>query len=106
MPFTKIIERWRATPEIVLTKSHYSIRLNSEDATRVEALAELFPGLNAETVISDLLSAALDATEEALPYKAGKKVIRDDEFGDPIFEDVGLTPRYVELVRKLRETSD
>jgi len=38
-----------------------------------------------------------------MPYIAGKKVISSDEQGDPIYEDVGLTPRFVELTRKNRK---
>jgi hypothetical protein len=27
-------------------------------------------------------------------------VIREDDFGDPVYEDVGMTPRFLELTRK------
>ena len=30
-------------------------------------------------------------------------LFRSDEQGDPIYEDVGLTPRFVELTRKNRK---
>ena len=33
----------------------------------------------------------------------GEKVIAEDEFGDPIYEDAGLTPRFIELTRKYQE---
>ncbi|MEM9321371.1 MAG: type 1 pili tip component [Pseudomonadota bacterium] len=103
MSFKALLERWRDTPVTVTTESAYAIRLDVDDAARVEALAALFPGIDAETVIADLLHAALDATEAAMPYEAGERVIAEDEFGDAIFEDVGLTPRYVELVRARRD---
>ena len=47
--------------------------------------------------------AALQEIETSMPYIAGKKVISSDEQGDPIYEDVGLTPRFVELTRKNRK---
>lgn len=103
MVFKALLERWRDAPAVVTTKSHYSIRLAADDAARVEALAELHPGVDAETVISDLLNAALDATEAAMPYEPGQRVLQEDEFGDPVYEDAGMTPRYVELVRAHRD---
>ena len=36
----------------------------------------------------------------AMPYVAGPKVIRSDEQGDPVYEDVGLMPRFISLTRK------
>jgi hypothetical protein len=39
-----------------------------------------------------------------MPYEAGPKVISRDDHGDPVYEDVGLTPRFVELARKLKKT--
>ena len=66
----------------------------------MQAFAELYPDVEADRVISDLLSMALDQAEAAIPYVPGKKVIREDEFGDPIYEDAGLTPKYLELVQK------
>jgi len=49
-----------------------------------------------------LLSTALDELEEALPYVPGTKIVAEDEFGDPIYEDVGVTPLFEELSRKYR----
>lgn len=106
MSFKALLERWQQTPAINTTESRYAIRLDVDDAARVEALATLYPGIDAETVIADLLHAALDATEAAIPYEAGDRVIAEDEFGDPVFEDIGLTPRYVELVRARRDAFD
>ncbi len=39
-----------------------------------------------------------------MPYVAGSKVISTDEQGDPVYEDVGLTPRFTELTRKFKKT--
>lgn len=32
-----------------------------------------------------------------MPYKQGNKVVSFDELGDPLYEDVGLTPKYLQL---------
>ena len=69
----------------------------------MHAFADLFPGVDAERIISDLLAAALEQTEAAIPYVQGDRVIREDEFGDPVYEDVGLTSRFRELVRAHRK---
>ena len=39
-----------------------------------------------------LLRAGLDEIEAAMPYERGPKVISRDDQGDPVYEDVGLTP--------------
>jgi hypothetical protein len=31
-------------------------------------------------------------------------VISRDDQGDPVYEDIGLTPRFVELTRKYKKT--
>jgi hypothetical protein len=63
-------------------------------------LAELFPRRNIEELITDLLSAALDEMESVMPYRQGTKVVATDEQGDPLYEDIGPTPRYLSLTEK------
>ena len=100
MNYTDLFDAWSSAEKPALTPEAYSIRLNVTDAARVMAFAELYPGVDEERVISDLLSLALSRAEAAIPYVPGKKVIREDEFGDPVYEDAGLTPKYLELVKK------
>ncbi|MNJ80821.1 hypothetical protein D3C77_793440 [compost metagenome] len=38
--------------------------------------------------------------ESSLPYVRGNQVIATDEQGDPVYEDVGPTPRFLALSRK------
>jgi len=38
-----------------------------------------------------------------MPYVPGQKVISTDEQGDPVYEDAGLTPRFVDLTRRNRK---
>ena len=104
MRFKALLNTWGKKHARERTDERFSIRLTVEDAARLNALAELFPGNDSERLISDLLSAALDETEAAMPYVAGERIIREDEFGDPVYEDVGLTPKFLELVR-LHRTS-
>ena len=49
------------------------------------------------------LSVAVDQVEAAIPYVPGDKVIREDDFGDPVYEDTGMTPEFLALVKKYRD---
>lgn len=100
MPFKELLDRWKDAKRPELTEARYAVRLPVGDAARIEALADMFPGTDAERIVTDLLGAALDEIEAAMPYVAGDKVIREDEFGDPVYEDVGPTPRFLELIRE------
>jgi hypothetical protein len=62
----------------------------------------MFPGRSTEQLITELLSAALKELAAAMPYVAGGRVISTDEHGDPVYEDVGPTPRFIELARQHR----
>lgn len=103
MSFKDLLESWRENAAQSRTATEYAVRLPLDDAARLAALAEMFPGRTPEQLITDLLGAALQEIETSMPYIAGKKVISNDEQGDPIYEDVGLTPRFVELTRKNRK---
>jgi len=103
MRFRELLDSWSETSRPVKTAREYAIRLNVDDAARIHALADLFPGHSEEDILSDLLSVALQEVEGAMPYRPGAKVISHDEQGDPIYEDVGLTPRFGELVKKYRQ---
>ncbi len=66
-------------------------------------VCDLYPGMDKERIITDLISAALDELEAAMPYVPGERVIREDDHGDPVFEDTGPTPRFLELARAHRK---
>jgi hypothetical protein len=101
--FKPLLDRWKKDAAPVRTAREYPIRLSLDDASRLHALAELFPGQPIEAIITDLLSAGLDEIGAAMPYERGPKIISRDDHGDPVYEDVGLTPRFVELTRKFKK---
>jgi uncharacterized protein (UPF0261 family) len=101
--FKELLEAWRQEASGVRTASEYSVRLPVEDAARLHALAEIFPGRTREQLITELLGAALQEVAASMPYLPGKKVISTDEQGDPLFEDAGLTPRFAELSRSFKK---
>ena len=103
MSFKELLESWRDTAAEPRTVTQYAVRLPLDDAARLQALAEMFPGRSAEQLITDLLGAALQELGTAMPYIPGKKVISTDEQGDPVYADEGPTPRFMELTRKHRK---
>ncbi|HUI60469.1 MAG TPA: pilin assembly protein [Steroidobacteraceae bacterium] len=103
MSFKTLLESWRETAAAPRTAAEYAVRLPVDDAAQLQALAEMFPGRTAEQLITDLLGAALQEIAAAMPYVAGQKVISTDEQGDPVYEDVGPTPRFMELARRNRK---
>jgi hypothetical protein len=103
LSFKELLESWRATAAQPRTAAEYRVRLPIDDAARLSALAEIFPGRTPEQLITDLLGIALAEVGTAMPYVQGKRVISTDEQGDPVYEDAGLTPRFVELTRRNRK---
>ena len=57
-----------------------------------------------ERLVTDLLHAGLDEVAAAMPYEAGPTIISRDDQGDPVYEDVGLTPRFVEATRRIKKS--
>lgn len=102
MKFKPLLDRWKKESAPTLTAKEYAVRLALDDASRLHALAELFPGCPIERIITDLLHAALDEIAASMPYEPGPKVISRDDHGDPVYEDVGMTPRFVETTRKIK----
>lgn len=103
MKVKSLIHHWERATGVPHTHHTYDVRLPIHDAARIAALAELYPNRTETEIITDLLSAALDELEEALPYVPGTRAVAEDEFGDPIYEDAGPTPRFEALTRKHQE---
>ena len=100
--FKELLESWRESASAPRTARKFAVRLPLDEAAQLLALAEMFPGRAPEQLITELLSAALRQVAAAMPYVAGKRVISTDEQGDPLYEDVGPTPRFMELTRRYR----
>ena len=100
MKIKQLVENWGSPEKPTLHKEAYSICLPVHEAARIRALAELYPNRNETQIIGDLLRTALDEVEASFPYVQGKTVLREDEYGDPVYSDDGLTPQYYELKKK------
>jgi len=102
LSFRSLLDSWQQKTPPVLAATEIPVRLSVDDAARLQALADLYPGHTPESLITDILGVALRELEAAMPYVRGAKVISRDEQGDPIYEDAGPTPKYNELMRKHR----
>ena len=90
---------------VVLDASAVLALIRAEPGSdRVEELIGqgIISAVNLQEVIKELLVSglALEGIETSLPYQKGTKVIATDEQGDPIYEDIGPTPRFLALSRK------
>ncbi|MGA4637269.1 pilin assembly protein [Pseudomonas solani] len=100
MKIRELIRHWEENAKGRLTRSQYSIHLDVESAARLAALNEMYPKRSLEELLGELLGSALEELEASLPYVKGSKVVATDEQGDPLFEDIGPTPRFLALSRK------
>lgn len=100
MTLRELLQNWESNASSMLTDKEYTVRLTKKDAAKIAALAEMYPARTQEQIITELLTAALNELESTLPYVQGEKISSFDELGDPIYEDVGPTSRFVQLVRK------
>jgi len=107
MRIRELAKHWEQNAKGRLTATRYHIHLDVEAAARLAALAEMYPKHHSEELLGELIGAALEELEASLPYVRGSKVVALDEQGDPLYEDIGPTPRFLALSRKyLRELSD
>ncbi|AQZ93312.1 pilin assembly protein [Halopseudomonas phragmitis] len=100
MKIRELTQHWERIAKGRVTSNTYQVNLPLEDAARLAALHEMYPKRRIEDLITDLLGSALEELEAGLPYQPGTKVIALDELGDPLYDDVGPTPRYLALSRK------
>lgn len=100
MKATSLLNHWEKNFGENISEESYSLPLNVKDAARIEALCEMFPASTKDQILRDLVNAALDDLTSGFPYKAGEKVIAEDEEGFPIYEDAGPTPQFLQLTRK------
>lgn len=100
MKIRELVHHWEQNAKGRLTRSQFHIHLDLEAAARLAALAEMYPKRNTEELLGELIGAALEELEASLPYVKGSKVVATDEQGDPLYEDIGPTPRFLALSRR------
>ena len=108
MRIAELIQRWHGETHTRAAARTYIVRLPLRDAARIEALRVMYPNRSDSQIMADLIRAGLDELEVAMPYVPGKRIIAEDDYGDPIYEDLGPTPQFYslshEILRKLTST--
>ncbi len=77
------------------------ITVSYDDRAKVSALGEVYH-LSEAQLLSSILHTGLKEIEQGMPYKAGNKVIREEE-GEPIYEDIGPTPAYLQAKQRIQQ---
>lgn len=107
MKIRDLAEHWEQSAKGRLTATGYALHLDVEAAARLSALTEMYPKRRPEELLGELLGAALEELEASFPYVRGQKVIATDEEDNPLYEDIGPTPRFLALSRRyLRDMSE
>ena len=104
MRVAELVRQWGSKSTGVSSKKAVTVSLPLKEAAQVLALTEMYPGCSEEQIVQDLVCAALADLEEAFPYEKGSKQIAEDELGDPIYEDRGLTSVFLSLSRKYKHS--
>jgi len=99
MRVSELVEHWARKPEAGEV-IEMPVAMALDDAAKIEALAEMFAAGDSRAILRDLIHAALLEIEASFAYVPGERAVAYDEQGDPIFEDVGLTPRFIELKKR------
>ncbi len=101
MKVSDLIPNWEKTAGHRSLNSQFTIDLPPFEAARVHALAQMYRDKQPEEIIHDLIIAALNELESTMPYVPGYKVISKDDTGEPIYDDIGPSPLYQALTKKL-----
>ncbi|HSF83243.1 MAG TPA: hypothetical protein VLA49_18535 [Anaerolineales bacterium] len=102
LAFSQLLEAWEKRSAENSDLLPTSLTIHERDQIKLQALSEMYQ-LPANEIAAHLLSIALETLEAEMPYVPGPKVIRIEE-GNEIFEDVGPTPRYLDIQKRLRES--
>lgn len=100
MKIRDLVSNWEENAKGRLSATPYQVHLDVEAAARLAALAEMYPKRRPEELLGELIGAALEELEASMPYVQGNQVVATDEQGDPLYEDIGPTPRFLQLARK------
>ncbi len=101
-PIGRLLTAWSEQRIHFQPKVMHNTPIERDDIAKLEALAETYQ-LPKEEIIASLLSHALEEVERRMPYVAGPKVIRMEE-GDPVYEDIGPTPRYLMIKSRIEKS--
>jgi len=100
MKIRELAQHWEQNAAGRLSPTGHLLHLDMEAEARLAALIDMYPKRSAEELLGELVAAALEELEASFPYIKGQQVIATDEEGDPLYEDIGPTPRFLALSRR------
>ena len=100
MKIRELAQHWEQNAAGTLSRTGHVLHLDLESEARLAALIDMYPKRTAEELLGELVAAALEELEASFPYVQGHQVIATDEEGDPLYEDVGSTPRVLSHSRQ------
>ncbi|WP_028695303.1 hypothetical protein [Pseudomonas cremoricolorata] len=100
MKIRELAQHWEQNAKGRLSPTSHVLHLDLEAEARLAALIDMYPKRTAQELLGELVGAALEELEESFPYVRGQQVIATDEEGDPLYEDVGSTPRFLALSKQ------
>ena len=100
MKIRELARHWEQNAAGTLSRTGHVLHLDLESEARLAALIDMYPRRTAAELPGDLVAAALEEVEASFPYVQGRQVIATDEEGDPLYEDIGPTPRFLSLSRQ------
>ncbi|MBF8675382.1 pilin assembly protein [Pseudomonas fulva] len=100
MKIRELARHWEQNAAGTLSRTEHVLHLDLESEARLAALIDMYPKRTAEELLGELVGAGLEELEASFPYVQGRQVIATDEEGDPLYEDVGPTPRFLALSRQ------
>jgi len=100
MKVRDLISEWQANSAAADTMVSREVRMTGYDAAKVAALCDIFPGVDEQRILTDLVAAALDELSGSFAYEPGDEIAGYDETGEPMYADAGLRPRFQQLARR------
>lgn len=100
MRLGQLVNHWDQHARGRLASDRVKVQLSDRDEQALDELARRYPLKAREDLLRDLMCAALTELEVCFPYREGSRVVARDEDGFEIYEDAGLTPRFLDLSKK------
>ncbi|NRB37212.1 MAG: hypothetical protein HRU20_01945 [Pseudomonadales bacterium] len=98
---SSLLAGWEKQGQQKLNRIGTEILLSCDDKSKIAALSEIYH-LSEAQLLSSIINSSLKEIEQAMPYKAGDKIIREEE-GEPIYEDIGPTPAYLQAKKRKQQ---
>ncbi len=102
-PFENLLSKWQKEGNGAISKQFYDVNLPPQAVATLQSLKQQFPRINEETLLREILNASLVTLEQHFPYQPGDRIVALDECGDEIYEDCGMTPRFLSLCREFQK---